>query len=100
MKEVQTVLSERGKVYGDYKRGCRARSDIMKAIKKLYLLEHKNTMPLIFEEYLRSVVDKIVRLAVSPEHEDSWLDLIGYSTLILKEFRGEDDANKQCTPGP
>jgi len=81
MSELQKVLEERGAVYGDYKKGVTLRSCIMDLLHGAHISQHGMDMTLDESGYLWDVVNKLARLAVSPTHRDSWVDIAGYATL-------------------
>jgi len=81
-KNVEQILTERGKDYGDYDGGIKLRGDILQLITKRYEDVHNISMPFSMFNHFIDPVSKLSRLAVSPNHKDSWKDLAGYATLI------------------
>ncbi len=79
---VEATLKQRGKVYGDYKDVVATRSYIMKVLSDHYSKVNDQPMPADIQLMFSDVVLKLVRAASSPQYEDSWLDLCGYSKLI------------------
>lgn len=79
---IETTLEERGKVYGQYSHNVDAVADIMRTLRKLHKLAHED-LPLTpaDEVNLGYIVIKLVRLGVSPDHQDTWHDLQGYAKL-------------------
>jgi hypothetical protein len=82
MSDVNDTLKQRGEVYGDYKGGSALRAIIMDAIESRYEATHGKPMELIHKAYIYDIVNKLSRLAVTPDHEDTWLDIAGYATLV------------------
>jgi len=90
MDAIDETLEQRGSVYGDYDGGCRLRVDIMNLIRNRHKAVNGKAMPLIYEEYIRDIVNKLSRLATSPNHIDTWHDIAGYAKLteeILHEIQ-------------
>ena len=83
---VKDTLKKRGSVYGDYTFGTRAYANIMGEFDKLYQQEHKEFMPGIFRVAISYIVMKLIRLAVTPDHIDSWHDIQGYAKLNEEMF--------------
>tara|TARA_R110000824_G_scaffold153586_2_gene325243 strand:+ start:1141 stop:1407 length:267 start_codon:yes stop_codon:yes gene_type:complete len=80
LAEVSNILEERGKKYGNYKDNFEETAGIWSVV-----LGKKITI----EDFaLCMIAVKMNRLKVTPKHKDSWLDIIGYSTLIVQ---GLDD---------
>jgi len=76
------TLSERGSIYGPYQGGIDIRAGILDAIFNGYRDQHGCEMPFMFQQYFWDIANKLCRLAVCPNHEDSWKDIVGYSKLI------------------
>lgn len=89
MADTKDVLKQRGAIYGDYKRGCVLRRSILQNICEVYYEEHGEDMPDMYQEYLWDIVNKIIRLAVTPTHVDSWQDIAGYATLVKNQLTKE-----------
>ena len=82
---LQETLEERKRIYGPYREGCVIRIKLMEVIIKAYLSHHNAFMPELYVEYFRDIMNKLSRLAISPDHKDSWHDIAGYATRI-EEF--------------
>jgi len=82
METVDNTLKQRGEVYGDYSGSTRVRAEILEAIQARYL--EVNGHQMVAEDVVRiyDIVNKLSRLAVTPRHEDTWLDIAGYATLV------------------
>jgi hypothetical protein len=81
---VDTVLAERGSVYGDF--ACVA--DYSQQIKAVYT-ESTNwyTMEAHQREAMDFIANKLGRiLAGNPNHLDNWVDIAGYATLVVRQL--------------
>ena len=88
---VKKLLKKRNSDYGRYVNGVKARVDIMKIITNLHESENKGKeMSPYLEDMIHDVVNKIVRIAVTPVHVDSWRDVEGYSRLTRTALEGKD----------
>jgi len=81
-REGDKTLQERGGIYGPYQPGVRIRENIMEAILDGYRDQHGKDMPTKYQSYFFDIANKLCRLSVCPNHEDSWNDIRGYSKLI------------------
>jgi hypothetical protein len=79
---VTKTLDERSVVYGDFEKGIDLTSNLLKLILKRYQEEHGKEMPKFYEICILHLLIKIVRIAVTPTHFDSWIDLSGYAARI------------------
>lgn len=91
--KVVDILADRGKVYGSFKVNIEARANIMDILNSIH--SDKNDFELCSVDYqaLNDIVIKLVRLAATPEHIDSYVDISGYSQLNidrLKEINERD----------
>lgn len=80
--ELDNVLTERNAAYGDFA----VQGDISQQIKKL-LQSYPGwlRLKLYQQEALETIVMKVSRLLNGdPDHEDSWLDIAGYATLVYR----------------
>ncbi len=89
MKEIDNTLKKRNSKYGSYEDGV-----IMTLIKCHYRNVNEVDMDQISESMISDVVNKLVRIAVTPTHIDSWHDIQGYSKLIENYLR-RTNADKQ-----
>ncbi len=88
---VNETLERRGDVYGRYDMGIRAKAKIMDELQNLRKV---NNLPeLSTEDYLMvyDIVNKLTRIAVSPDHLDSWHDIAGYATLVENRLKYGDN---------
>ncbi len=82
MSDVSRTLEKRGEVYGDYKGGSKLRATIMELINIRYQEVNEHPMSPLDQTYIYDIVNTLSRLAVTPDHEDTWLDIAGYATLV------------------
>ncbi len=92
-KNVDTILQERGEVYGDYTGGLRFRLSISELISNRF--EEVNGRVISKEDlmFFNDIIGKLSRLASSPQHLDSWKDLAGYATLVEEVIKNEEVNN-------
>lgn len=90
MEKVNEVLKDRGAVYGSYNKGTEFRANMMFQMEEMKVFA--TGVPYTEEErvILSDILMKIRRLAVSPLHIDSWVDVSGYSNLIVDFINGEE----------
>ena len=88
MEKVNEVLKQRGAVYGSYNKGVRLRAGILSLMEEFKI--SATGEPYTEEErvILNDVLMKIRRITVDPAHIDSWIDLAGYSSLIVDFLSG------------
>lgn len=91
--DIRETQEERGKTYGEFKDHMQATSVIMEELRKVNLLKDEEGFDPKFEVALFYMVTKMVRLATSPDHEDSALDLSSYADLWLKEVQNENKSS-------
>ena len=75
-------------VYGPYKLGLQTRSKIIAAMEAAHKKVHGKAIPEIHRQAIWDIANKLSRIAVCPDHLDSWHDIVGYGSLIenmLKE---------------
>lgn len=97
MEKVDEVLAQRGSVYGSYNQGTEFRARMMEDMEKMRLHACGIQYTEVERVWLNDLMMKVRRLAVSPDHIDSWTDLAGYSTLIIDHINGVelcDDMSK------
>jgi hypothetical protein len=87
--EAVDILSDRGKIYGSFKTNIEARGSIMDILNSIH--SDKNDVKLSSVDYqaLNDIVIKLVRLAATPEHIDSWTDASLYSKLNVERLGGK-----------
>ena len=82
MKMIDEVLQDRQEVYGDFFEGITCEAQILEIIKGRYFDQYKLPLPPIYYLFFSKIVMKLSRLAVSPDHVDSWTDIAGYARLV------------------
>ncbi len=92
MDAVDETLEERGEVYGDYRGGSELRAGIMGAIDIRHRDVRARQIDPVLRVYIFDIVNKLARLATSPEHLDTWLDIAGYATLAKDALQEEQNA--------
>lgn len=92
MKGLNEVLKERNDMYGPYGGQIDVRQSLLDIMEDVYHNRNGEPMPPLQRGYLWDIMNKLSRIAWSPTHEDSWRDLAGYATIILKDIqeRGTD----------
>ena len=83
------ILKERGSVYGDFRTNLLARANIMNNLDKVHLGKTTEKLDSVHYQAINDIVIKLVRLAASPEHIDSWRDLSLYAQLNVTRLGGD-----------
>lgn len=84
---IDATLDERGKRYGSYMEKAYIIQDIKKILRAASSWEK---MDPDMQESLEMVVHKIGRIVTGdPEYLDSWVDVAGYVTLIVRRLEGK-----------
>lgn len=93
---VKETLDSRGKSYGNYGTQIMLRNNIMELIIKAYKSHNEySAMPDKHKEYLWDIVNKLTRVAVTPNHVDTWHDIAGYALLIESDVRQDTIYNTE-----
>ena len=87
--KVEDTLKQRGEVYGDFGVGSDEFANIMDSIDRIYKDKYRYSMPMTLKIPIVYIVMKLVRLATSPKHLDSWHDIQGYAKLAEDKYREE-----------
>lgn len=90
MQEIEKLLEERGSVYGDFYAGTLAEASILGILRNNYSDAHHAELSLKHQVWLSKIITKLVRLSVSPNHLDSWIDISGYATLVANTLEKTD----------
>lgn len=86
-KTISDTLANRNKRYGDYGIGIKLRADIIELMLKSYAEQNdKQPMSKFYEGAIFDIINKLTRLAVTPNHTDSWRDIAGYALLMEKHL--------------
>lgn len=92
MKTLKETLDERGSVYGSFDAG----TDLLASILNSLTLHRHNTtgsfMTTTEQVMFQYILMKLVRLAASPDHIDSWHDIQGYAKLIEEYYQEKKNA--------
>lgn len=88
---IERTLEERNKSYGSYKKGSIFRAKVMSLIRERYRDENGPELEGLHETMLWDLVNKLSRLAVSPDHIDSIHDIAGYASLYEKVLLERND---------
>lgn len=87
---IAEVLAERGSRYGDFKEHARITQTIKAAMansKNFHILVHSQ------KEALEMIAHKIGRiLNGDPNYLDSWIDIVGYTQLVIDELNAQEKA--------
>ena len=105
MDKIEKLLRERGKTYGDAHEQFEMWESMCLIWSEYYRCNRTRSLDPDFDDYgkprfkrgdlfgfdafsglMRMAILKLVRIAVNPEHKDSWLDLYGYLKLAEKEI--------------
>ena len=87
-KTISDTLTNRNKKYGDYGLGIKLRADIIELILKSYSEQSEGIqMSKFYEGAIFDIINKLCRLAVTPNHTDSWRDIAGYALLMEKYLK-------------
>jgi len=78
---VDELLEERGEIYGGFDVNVEGVAEIMGALSHIHKAKTGKTLNLIDFSHLNYQVIKLVRLAATPSHLDSWKDIQGYAKL-------------------
>ena len=98
MKNIQDVLEERGERYGEFEGHAyitQSLKEIMYSVDGWHRLNHSQ------REALEMVAHKIGRiLNGDPQYLDSWVDIIGYTQLVVNqlEFKEKTDGANPGLP--
>ena len=88
---INEKLEQRKEIYGDYKGNLNCRLEILSCITNRYRRVHGNNMSCTQEMLFQDIIAKLARLAVTPNHLDSWEDIAGYATRICQVIKNENN---------
>jgi len=91
---IKETLKSRGTVYGTYRSGSQFREVVIQELRNRYRQTNGQELPIKYEVMLWDLVNKLSRLAVSPDHIDTVHDIIGYATLYEEVLKEDENANK------
>jgi len=82
--DLDTMLTERGKRYGDFADHARVTQDILRA-----LFAEAPQLTNVHREALHMIAHKLGRIVCGdPDYVDSWHDIAGYARLVEKHLTG------------
>lgn len=89
MDEIDQILEQRGKAYGDYRDLARTSQRLKNT---LFHAPHWQSLPPVAREGLEMICLKMARIVHSGTiHEDSFKDLAGYVRLMTKYMNEESN---------
>ena len=92
---LEDILNERGSTYGEFKTQAAISRELRNTLYK-GIVENNNALNLTpyMEEALILICHKMARIVNGdPTYMDSWIDIGGYSKLVVDEFEKE---TKKC----
>ncbi len=89
MDAVDKTLEERGEVYGDYKGGTALRVQILALINERHREVRARPIDPLHQIYILDIINKLSRIATSPDHIDTWHDIAGYAKLTEEALQNE-----------
>ena len=89
MKKINSVLNSRKKVYGNYSDIARTSSLLKKAVRENLIFDE---LPYEVQDGIDNVLHKISRIINNPYLIDNYMDIIGYTTLMMNTIKKDKDA--------
>ena len=87
---IEAVLEERGSRYGSFQDHAVICQDLQSV---LWGTPNWNKLPADVRQSMLTMCDKFARvLNGDPSYDDNWVDIIGYSTLVLNRIRSDERA--------
>jgi len=85
---IEQTLEERGKTYGKFKDTARI-SQTLKSYVATELRNQGKVLTNTQRESMEMILHKIARIVNGdPNYDDSWRDIAGYATLVVKDLGG------------
>jgi len=85
---INKTLEERGNRYGEFKE-CARISQTLKSYVAVELRNQGKTLSNTQREAMEMILYKIARIVNGdPNYDDSWRDIAGYATLVVKDLGG------------
>lgn len=112
MNQIDNVLAERGKRYGDFSDHAaiaQGLQDVMRRAGVKVCGESWNKLSDVQKQALTVIADKIARiLSGDPNYDDNWIDIQGYAKLAQDRLPKQGElfnertaaATASCTPRP
>lgn len=85
---IEEVLNQRQTTYGSFTKNAE-----ISQMLKYFMSQGTNykQMPMAHREALEMIVHKIARIVNGdPNYIDNWVDIIGYSQLVIEEIKSYD----------
>ncbi len=86
---IEEVLNQRQATYGSFTKNAEVSQML-----KYFMTQGTNykQMPVPHREALEMIVHKIARIVNGdPNYIDNWVDIIGYSQLVIEEIKSYDE---------
>lgn len=86
---IEEVLNQRQSTYGSFTKNAEVSQML-----KYFMTQGTNykQMPVPHREALEMIVHKIARIVNGdPNYIDNWVDIIGYSQLVIEEIKSYDE---------
>ena len=90
---VDEILTEKATSYGGYGAGVECRAKILAALNAKHIETQGTDLPEGLRIMFGDVALKLMRIASDPNHQDSYIDLAGYATIIKKYNVDENNVN-------
>jgi hypothetical protein len=91
MSNIDSTLEKRGSKYGTFEGNAHTTQFLKRFFKTHPSWNHMHDYQ---KESLEMIAHKIARiLNGDPDYDDSWVDIAGYATLVVKKLRENEDAN-------
>ena len=65
----------------------------MGLIDEAHLQHHGYGLNNVQKEYFWDILNKLTRVAITPDHQDTWHDIAGYATLIERSLKENNNAS-------
>lgn len=88
---IEEVLNQRQTTYGSFTKNAEVSQML-----KYFMAQGTNykQMPMAHREALEMIVHKIARIVNGdPNYIDNWIDIIGYSQLVIEEIKSYEEPN-------
>jgi hypothetical protein len=82
--DIENTLEQRGNNYGDYRDVAFTAQEMKLALRRTKSWPH---MEAYMQESLDMICNKMSRIVNgNPYYDDSWVDIAGYATLVVKQL--------------
>lgn len=94
---IEKVLEERGSRYGKFSEHAKIAQALQEV---LWCHDNWKNLPTDTRQSLVVITDKIARMLNGfHDYDDNWVDIIGYSTLVLNRIRDDERVHVPKTTG-